>query len=314
MTHSRLGRAGSAVRACALATSIVLACGVARAQDPPAIPASPNAPTTSATASSWRSAQTVRLRNGTVLRGTVAELVPDDRIVIVLATGETRRIPMDEVARVENDESPASVRRDAGTAPLGPRPVTGRRISLRFTGAPPGLSLHWTTSTLAGYAARYGSRWAVLAQYERLCTAPCELTASPGSYDLALSQGGAPPVALPGPTQIPTAGTLRGRYVSHEGRRTAGLVTAIGSPILGALVALTGFAISVGTCGGDPECTPGAGLGLFVGGVSLGIVGAAVGLMLVLTGGDDVSLAFEPLRRSAATARARGPGPSGKER
>lgn len=262
MTHSRLGRAGSAVRACAFATSIALPCGIARAQDPPA---SPNVPTMSATASS--SLQAVRLRNGTVLRGTVAELVPDDRIVIVLATGETRRIPMDEVARVENDDSASMLRRDAA-ATLGPRPVIRRPVSLRFAGAQLGLSLHWATWTVAGYAARYGSRWAALAQYERLCTAPCELTVSPGAYDFALSHGGAP-VALPGPTQIPTAGTLRGTYVSHEGRRTAGLVTAIGSPILGAVVALTGFAIAASACGGEPECTPSAaGLGLFVGGVS----------------------------------------------
>ncbi|MCC7540212.1 MAG: hypothetical protein IT379_28595 [Deltaproteobacteria bacterium] len=302
MTHSRLGRAGSTARACALAASIVLPYGIARAQDPSATAAPPSAPTTSATALPSRSAQTVRLRNGTVLRGTVAELVPDDRIVIVLATGETRRIPMDEVARVENDESPGSLVRDAASRP-GPRPVTRRPVSLRFAAAQPGLSLHWVTSTLAGYAARYGSRWAMLAQYERLCTAPCELTVSPGTYDLALSQG-APPVALPGPTRIPGPGTLRGTYVSHEGRRTVGLVTAIGSPILGAIVAVTGFAISVGACGGEPECSPsGAGLGMFVGGVSLGIVGAAVGLVLILTGGDDVALSFEP--RRSATARAR---------
>lgn len=305
MTHSRLGRVGPAVRACALATSIVLASGIARAQDPPSIPASPSAPTTSATVPSSRSVQTVRLRNGTVLRGTVAELVPDERVVIVLATGETRRIPMDEVARVENDDSPVTRPRDAATT-LGPRPVTRRPVSLRFAGAQPALSLHWATWTVAGYAARYGSRWAALAQYERLCTAPCELTVSPGTYDLALSNGVAPPVALPRPTRIPGPGTLRGTYASHEGRRTAGLVTAIGSPVLGAVVALTGFAFSVGACGGDAECTPGAGgLGLFVGGVSLGIVGATVGLVLLLTGGDDVSLSFEPLRRSAAAARAR---------
>lgn len=39
----------------------------------------------------------VRLRNGGVLRGTIAELIPGDRVVIVTAAGDRRELPMSEV-------------------------------------------------------------------------------------------------------------------------------------------------------------------------------------------------------------------------
>jgi hypothetical protein len=221
----------------------------ARAEDAPA-PAAP-APAAPAPAAAAEAKDVVRLKNGGLLRGTISELVPGDTVTIVTATGKTREIAMSEVAYAgpaDNDPSergavaPAAVDARASTTlssneKTNPEvTVRGDKATLQLESEPPGLIFHRAT----GSAVAAGAGGVAVARgYQRLCTAPCEVTLPAGSEVLALSSGNGFPreaeaVSLPAGNS-----RVKGSMESRSGVRIAGWVIAVGSLVGGGAIMLT---------------------------------------------------------------------------
>lgn len=136
---------------------------------------------------------TIVLHDGALVRGRVVELVPRERVVIQLATGETRTIDWALVARTEGPSfAPAPAPAPSAPAPsvvltdplLTPGPgrvpllveSTGRPIRV---GEPTGSGSGWSHNTVVSVA--FG---------RTVCSTPCTLQVSPGSVPLWLQGEG----------------------------------------------------------------------------------------------------------------------------
>lgn len=226
----------------------------------------------------------VNLRNGGMLRGTIAELVPDDHVTIVLATGETRTIPAAEIAYA----GPAS---SAPQPPSAPPPVVPAAAPV--TAAPPAagaptrhrlvLEANVRDVTFHLIAGPPG-----LQRMRRLCTAPCEGALLAGTHEIALSVPGRAPIRSSAPVLIRAPSTLRGTYRSRAGVRSLGAgVAALGA--LGVVVTLAAYLSN------QDELSDEAAAPLLVGGFVGSLVPIAVGLALVGTR-DRADVEVAPLR------------------
>ncbi|MEM1414543.1 MAG: hypothetical protein AAGH15_06570 [Myxococcota bacterium] len=127
----------------------------------------------------------VRLQSGGLLRGTIVESVPGEKVVIQLVTGELREIPASEVvyAGPAAEEPPAStaVFPRSGDTPPPPVPSavapgpTSANANVRLESDVPGYTLHLRTGvSQAGNVIIVGMR--------RVCTAPCAGEVPPGRW------------------------------------------------------------------------------------------------------------------------------------
>ncbi|MBI5532280.1 MAG: hypothetical protein HY898_06180 [Deltaproteobacteria bacterium] len=170
----------------------------------------------------------VVLNDGTTLRGTISELKPGRSVLIVLLTGESRRIPMSEVSY-------------AGSAAAR---NGGEGVPVQLRADKPAITFYYNASLTMR-----GDDKASAITYKRICTAPCETTLPPGSYIMALSKGTstdpAPveePVVVNGPT------SLQGTHTSYKALRVASAVVGIGSAIGGVILIGFGLMKSKDTC------------------------------------------------------------------
>jgi hypothetical protein len=173
----------------------------------------------------------VRLKNGGLIRGTISELVPDDAVVILMVTGETRRVPMAEVEYAGPDEpaehqAPAPKQRVKAPAEAEHDTSSGLTARLESVDVP------------ITFFARYEMDGA--GEYNELCTAPCDTTLTPGNYRFALAApGGKEPLAAMPTLRITGPGTIRGKYRSRSGLRGAGVLVLIVGTVTGVLLAVT---------------------------------------------------------------------------
>lgn len=189
--------------------------------------------------------EVVRTRDGAMYRGTVIESVPGSHVVLLLATGETRRFASADVESVTSapaaapapiDIPPALPAEPPGVVALdGPNVSTqGGPLTLRVTATRPGQTL-LVQSQVAGV---YSSQGAMVAfGYERLCTAPCDLTLQPGNYSFAVSDEAGRPRAVRRPVLIGQDGELAIGVQSRRRHRVVRWLTgitlaAIGAPLL----------------------------------------------------------------------------------
>lgn len=91
---------------------------------------------------------------------------------------------------------------------------------------------------------------ATVGHYRQLCTSPCTMSLRNGSYQLALSQNGGPPISASSPVRIAGPSRVQGTYTSRHGLRVAGVVTIVGGATIGLVVTLTSFYTT------EPDCTP----------------------------------------------------------
>lgn len=142
---------------------------------------------------------------GGMLRGTIVESVPGQYVVIMLPTGETRRIEWPNVTyagpasgapqQVQTQTRPSygAAAQLGTTAPQFQPSTPAGGVHVRFESPQPGITFHRVTGTATATAWGSGHAIAVRAySFERLCTAPCELTLDPDSYHLALWSARAP--------------------------------------------------------------------------------------------------------------------------
>lgn len=256
-----------------------------------------------APAASAAASDVVRLKNGSLLRGTISELLTGESVTIVTVTGKTREFPMSEVEYAgPADRDPAAAARPASVAAqpaaadvearVSPeatkvRPYVtrdGKEARLHLTSEPEGLTFHRQTGSAVALGPG-GSAYAT--GYDRLCTAPCDITLPAGTEVLALSDGDesprvAEPISFP-----PGKSQVVGNLESRAGTRIAGWTIAGASLIVGVALVYSSFS-SQEVCGQDF----GLGLGrscytetntsipLMLTGVLLPSVGLPVGIVL----------------------------------
>jgi hypothetical protein len=241
----------------------------------------------------------VRLKNGGLLRGTISELIPGESVTLVTVTGKVKEFRMDEVAYAGPAAEDPKAKRDAEPEPKPERPerrdrdddddrggervrpyvtVDGELARLKLESDPPGATFFRQSATAE---ARSGWATARAVGYERLCTAPCNVSMPAGTEVLALSfdretPREAKPVTLPAGRS-----TVTGSLDSRAGLRTAGWLIAVGSLAAGSVLVVTSFGdeqtcTSYGGCYDSPQID----LVPFTAGLVILGAGIPIGIML----------------------------------
>jgi hypothetical protein len=175
----------------------------------------------------------VRTRDGGVLRGTIIESVPNERIEIMLPNGQSRTVMM---AAVEF-AGPAHRDPQAVAAPVAPLPTPVREMArLELEADRPGVTFHRHVGSSQGYVRRSGR--VVLDNFEQLCTAPCTAEVPAGTHRLAVSTRGSKRV-LPTPKEMVLNGDMAvdARIKSNAGVRATGVVLMLASLVGGLAIA-----------------------------------------------------------------------------
>ena len=210
-----------------------------------------------APAASAAAPDVVRLKNGSLLRGTISELLAGESVTIVTVTGKTREFAMSEVeyaGPAERDPAAATrpVAPAAAVPPAAPAKVeasteptvrpyvtrNGAEARLHLTSRPDGLTFHRQT----GSAVAVGPGGQAYATgYDRLCTAPCDITIPAGTEVLAVSNGDETP-RVAGPVSFPAGESqLIASIESRAGTRIAGWTIAGASLVTGVVLFYASF-------------------------------------------------------------------------
>ncbi len=234
----------------------------------------------------------VRLKNGGMLRGTIAESEPGQSVTIVLLTGETRKVPFADVEYAGPAASAPSAAPAPAPASASPAPFPGasngttqpfavvhaEEARVDFVSAPTGESLFRRSNT-AAFASDQGS---FANGYEEVCTAPCNVSMPAGTHTFAIAKPGsraieAEPVTLP-----PGNSTLSATYADKTGVR-------VGLVVLGALGIVGGLGLelsAISASKGEDSFDTGplvGGILLQAGGTGLLLAGAFIKDRVTLT-------------------------------
>ncbi len=182
----------------------------------------------------------VQLKDGGLLRGTIAETVAGEYVVMVLLTGETRRIDYSTVryaGPVADRPAMESAKSSSDTVPSSPS--TGARLRLLSGDSGQSLTFYKKTGEAVGVAHGVGgSAYMQATSFRKLCVAPCEITVPVGREVLALSIGTNPPVAVEDRLfDLKGDMTLRGHYQDDWVVRKVGFgLIVVGSLLSGGLL------------------------------------------------------------------------------
>ena len=179
----------------------------------------------------------VRTKDGGMLRGTIVEKVPGEKVTISLLDGQLRTLSMDTVTYAgPADEAPSARPPVDAADEVEPKSmVTVRTEEATLQLLEGETPLTWHTSSLSGVA--FGGGMAVAHQmYNRLCTAPCEVEMPVGNHRFALATDDGIPVSALQPTRITGDGELVGVYEDNSTTRAVlaviGLAGIIGGSVL----------------------------------------------------------------------------------
>jgi hypothetical protein len=260
-------------------------------------------PGAEAAADSTASPDVVRLKNGGMLRGKISELIPGDTVTIVTVTGKTREYKMTEVdyagpaakdpeaaaaekpaekaaeqptAEDDADDVAASKQRDK---PQSYVTVHGKEARLHVVSNEPGITVHRQASSAIAVG-RGGAAFAT--GYERICTAPCDVSLPAGTETLALSRDDKPPISAEPVTLPPGKSELRASFESRGGMRAAGWLLILGGGIGGAVLMFTASSKEQDCSLGSSYCYDKTTIntGQLIGGAALAGVGIGVGIAL----------------------------------
>ncbi len=235
----------------------------------------------------------VRLKDGSILRGTISEQLAGRSVTIVTLAGKSHEFAMTDVdyagpESADPSRKPvapaASASSASAAAPASPQTpeseqvikpyvtVVGKAAQLHLESAGRPLTFHRQVASVRNLSA-----------YEPLCTTPCDIELPAGTEKLALSLGDSATVPAGGITFPAGKSTLVGSYTSHSGLRIVGWVVMLTGTIGGTALILN-------------DDTFGIGMGALVAGL--------VGIPFVfISDSADLRLrsgALPPERRSAA--------------
>ena len=242
-------------------------------------------------------ADVVKLKDGSMFRGTITELVPNDHVVVLLPSGESRRFEYSSVTYAgPAPAAPSGVEKAPAPAPPPPAPpppppqpaepavtVQGKKASVHFRSDDPDVQLLVQEGSSTGIAV--GMRGAMsfaAAHFSSVCIAPCEVSLPEGPIHLALSQHGSPPVPVADAVGIQANTTLKGHYESRAGMRIGGIVLMVAGVAVGGGVAIAGLFQQQNVCA-DGICTEQTvpNTGMLIGGTVVMAVGAIAGIALI---------------------------------
>lgn len=238
-------------------------------ESPATAPAAPTAP--AVTAASAPPPDVVVLKNGNRYRGTIAELVKEGTLTIVLITGETRRLDAKDVSYAGPAESEPRV---PAAAPVAAGAATEENPAARAkAGELQELQRVRFSSSLKGT----GFFYSVEGGYKRICAAPCARNLPTGTYDFGIKRPEDEHVLRMRDVLIDQPTSLSAEVHSRSGVRSAGRgVLTVSLLVLG----LSALYLSQGD---DPNAL------VAVPFVVSGVAGSIVGLSLAFVG-DKVSL------------------------
>jgi len=194
-----------------------------------------------------------------MLRGTIAEHVPGERVVFRTLTGELREYPAAQVAYVGPAQSP----------PDAPSGATRNTVPVRLTSDPVGLrlNLHAGTTVVPG-----GDVTTLINSWTPVCAAPCEGVVPRGHHRVAVSDLDGDYFPVPGGVDFTRPRSLRMGVDYRVGPRVAGWIMMIG----GYGVALGSLAFLPDADDDDPNYTP------MITMLSIGLVAGMIGQFMAI--------------------------------
>lgn len=198
----------------------------------PDAPPSAVAPAPAVVAQAAPPPDVVRLKNGGMVRGTIAEYLPGEHVSIILMSGETKRFEAAEVAyagsaasepRPSSEPAHPGDMQDLTTSSEVQPLVTVRsnkaRIHLSAKGPEP-----LTFYLLSGTASAGYGRGISADAFTRICAAPCDANIAAGSYTLGLAPPDQAALRVKTMVDIHDGDELVGTYRSARGTRAAGWI------------------------------------------------------------------------------------------
>jgi hypothetical protein len=272
----------------------------------------------------------VKLKDGSIFRGTIVELVPSDHVDLLLPSGETRRFPIADVAyqgpAPTSSPAPPPAVPAPGPAPAERPPVPSEpqpaisgksgEVDVHVTSDQDDVALLVRTgqSDFEGYGAGYRTFVAVSGSsrnYELVCNAPCDARLPAGSHRLALSQNGGRAVEAEKPVHLTEPSSIRVHYESRSGARVGGWLLFGGSLAGGLALMAAGELSSKQDCStGYCLDMPNPDMGEVGAGAAIAILGPLLSLAFILQH-DQANIEIVPANMSGSLKL---PGSWGSER
>jgi hypothetical protein len=180
----------------------------------------------------------VKLKDGSVFRGTILEYVSGDHVDLLLPSGQTHRFPMSEVtyqgpvsgASEEASDSASDSDLDdtpARSTRAAPR-ANSNAVDVHVSSDQDDVALLFRTgqSDFDAYGAGYRTFVAVSGSARNcalVCNTPCDTQLPKGVHRMALSLGGGRAVEADKPVHVEDPSTLRVHYESRSGARAGRL-------------------------------------------------------------------------------------------
>jgi len=228
----------------------------------------------------------VRLKDGSVFRGTITERVPSDHVDLLMPTGQTRRFHMSDVSYAGAASHP-----EGGG---GPEPAD---VHVASDQADVQLLVRVGQSEAVGWTFR-GAIELEGRQYAIVCTAPCDAQLPSGLQRLALSRHGGGAVEADDPVQLHGPATLYTHYDSHAAIRTVGWVIGFASGIGGIVIMVLSFDFSCSQAQEQAGQCSFVNTGQFIAGLAVAIVGGIVGGIMAGIG-DSATIQLVPTTTSS---------------
>jgi hypothetical protein len=249
----------------------------------------------------------VRLRDGGLLRGTIAEYVVGDHATLVLITGETRRIAAADIRYAgPAQEEPAATGATNGDATTrsgdasatavapatpstyaeAPPNARGETAAEAAAQAVPSAPADARPATRIRIRSRDGERLHIDAaprgrELAALCETPCAPTLATGIYRFAVTRPGMPRLEAEHLVPLEEGDRVTVTYDTRGGTRTGGLVLIGLTAALGTGIALAPLAI-------EERARDRAIVPAVVAGTALAGLGTLIGL--IMHGADDRAL------------------------
>jgi hypothetical protein len=231
----------------------------------------------------------VKLIDGSLFRGTLVEVVPNDHVTLLLPSGETRRFAWADVEHQGPVPTPPAAASPA-PAPSSPPPsrpepsepepaitVKADKVDVHVASDQDDVALLYR-----GGQAEFGAR-GTARHFQLICNAPCDAQLPVGVHRLALSHGGGRALETEHPVHLDEPSTLRVHYTSKKSTRILGWVVLGGSEAVGMAVLIAGLMQTTEDCSsGMCLNMPSPNGGLMVAGVGVMIAGGLLSLAFVL--------------------------------
>ena len=220
----------------------------------------------------------VVLKDGSLYRGTISEVVAGDYVSLVTVSGKTLNFPVSQIEYYgplgETEQKREKTQLSSGLS-LGTQfklRVRGKVVPVKFESRQKGLTfmLHTMTAEGSGWSSYTGTIHTTTEGYSRVCTAPCEVDITEGRYRFGLAIDNH--VVEAGEVDIDGPVVVEGEYTDNTAIRVMGWVLAGVSLIAGTAMMFQ----SVSSDSYDIDN------GLMIGGGSLMAGGTLISLVLVL--------------------------------